>query len=337
MAIGSTTARREKGLFTTHHSNWENMTASSPPHKFRDGLLRGLRKGLQSFLWMIKILVPVSFFTALLEWSGWLNHIDFLIQPLMGWLGLPAKAALPLVIGMLTNIYGGIAAMVMLPFTKEQMTLIAIFLLISHNLIQEGIIQGKSGIHPLKATLFRIVAACITVILVGQFLHTGAANPLAESVLTPSAQPFLTMLQNWIVATVRLAIKIFLIIISILTVVEILNSYGWIDRAVTLLAPFLRTLGLSDKVGILWLAGAFFGLVYGAALIVEEAKRGDLSKEELEGLHLSIGINHAVIEDPALFLSLGLSAFWLWVPRLVMAILAVRLLSLWHLSRRHRS
>ena len=145
------------------------------------------------------------------------------------------------------------------------------------------------------------------------------------------------MLQNWIAATVRLAIKIFLIIISILTVVEILKSYGWIDRAVTLLAPMLRTLGLSDKVGILWLAGAFFGLVYGAALIVEEAKRGDLSKEELEGLHLSIGINHAVIEDPALFLSLGLSAFWLWVPRLVMAILAVRLLSLWHLSRRHRS
>jgi len=300
-------------------------------------LLRGLRKGLQSFFWMIKILVPVSLFTALLEWSGWLTSIDFLIQPLMGWLGLPAKAALPLVIGMLTNIYGGIAAMVMLPFSKEQMTLIAIFLLISHNLIQEGIIQGKSGIHPLKATLFRIVAACITVILVGQFLDTGAANPLAESVLTPSAQPFLAMLQNWIVATVRLAIKIFLIIISILTVVEILKSYGWIDRAVTLLAPFLRTLGLSDKVGILWLAGAFFGLVYGAALIVEEAKRGDLSKEELEGLHLSIGINHAVIEDPALFLSLGLSAFWLWVPRLVMAIFAVRLLSLWHLSRRQRS
>jgi len=313
------------------------MTASSPPYKFRDGLLRGLRKGLQSFFWMIKILVPVSFFTALLEWSGWLTSIDFLIQPLMGWLGLPAKAALPLVIGMLTNIYGGIAAMVMLPFTKEQMTLIAIFLLIAHNLIQEGIIQGKSGIHPLKATLFRIVAACITVILVGQFLDTGDANPLAESALTPSAQPFLTMLQNWIVATVRLAIKIFLIIISILTVVEILKSYGWIDRAVILLTPLLRTLGLSDKVGILWLAGAFFGLVYGAALIVEEAKRGDLSKEELEGLHLSIGINHAVIEDPALFLSLGLSAFWLWVPRLVMAILAVRLLSLWHLSRRHRS
>jgi hypothetical protein len=43
-------------------------------------------------------------------------------------------AALPLLVGTLTGIYGAIAAMVVLPFTKGQMTLIAIFLLIAHNL-----------------------------------------------------------------------------------------------------------------------------------------------------------------------------------------------------------
>ena len=40
--------------------------------------------------------------------------------------------------------------MIVVPLTQAQMTLIAIFLLISHNLVQEGIIQGKSGINPLK-------------------------------------------------------------------------------------------------------------------------------------------------------------------------------------------
>ena len=69
-----------------------------------------------------------------------------------------------------------------------------------------------------------------------------------------------------------------------------------------------------------------------AGEIVEEAKEGHLNKEELEGLHLSIGINHSVVEDPALFLALGLNAFWLWVPRLITAMLAVRLLSLWQYS-----
>ena len=42
-------------------------------------------------------------------------------------------------------------------------------------------------------------------------------------------------------------------------------------------------------------------------------------------LHLSIGINHSVFEDPALFLALGLSPFWLWVPRFITAIIAVHL------------
>jgi len=72
-----------------------------------------------------------------------------------------------------------------------------------------------------------------------------------------------------------------------------------------------------------------FGLAYGGAVIVEEAKRGNLTDEELERLQLSIGINHSMIEDPALFLPFGIGMFWLWVPRLVMAIVAVRLLALW--------
>jgi hypothetical protein len=84
---------------------------------------------------------------------------------------------------------------------------------------------------------------------------------------------------------------------------------------------------------MLWLTAVVFGLAYGGAVIVEEAKNGDLSPEELEILHLSIGINHSMIEDPLLFMALGLSAFWLWVPRLIMAILAVHVLRLWYRYR----
>jgi len=48
----------------------------------------------------------------------------------MGLLNLPSIAALPLVVGMLSGIYTGIAAMIVLPFTNNQMTLIAVFLMI---------------------------------------------------------------------------------------------------------------------------------------------------------------------------------------------------------------
>ena len=299
--------------------------------QLKEGLFAGICKGWNGFVWMIKILLPISLLTALLAWSGWLEKGQVIIQPVMDWLSLPAVAALPLMIGMLTGIYGGIAAMVVLPLTTEQMTLIAIFLLMAHNLIQEGVIQGKSGINPAKATVFRLICATLTVMVVASFLEvttTAPAAPVASEVIR---QPFLLMLWKWAVTSSKLCLKIFLIIMTILTTLEVFKKVGWIEHIVRLCRPVLKALGLSEKAGILWMTAALFGLAYGAAVIVEEANEGHLGKEELEALHLSIGINHSLIEDPALFLALGLSAFWLWIPRLIAAVIAVRLFSFYHL------
>jgi hypothetical protein len=303
---------------------------------FRKGLHNGFWKGLSGFLWMVKILLPISFLTALLQWSGWLNQVDFLLRPLTGLLSLPAVAALPMLIGMLTNIYGGIAAMVVLPLSREQMTLVAIFLLIAHNLIQEGVVQAKSGIHPVKATLFRLAAGILTVMVVALFLRPETGTMDVAVPLTANAQSFTDMVLHWGFVTLKLLAKILAIIMFILTTLEVFKELGWIAPMVRALRPALRALGLSDKVGVLWMTAVVFGLAYGAAVIVEEARRGDLSSEELEPLHLSIGINHSMVEDPMLFMALGLSAFWLWVPRLITAVLAVRLLTLWTRFRHAR-
>jgi len=98
----------------------------------------------------------------------------------------------------------------------------------------------------------------------------------------------------------------------------------------------MRLLGLEKKVGLLWLTAVVFGLSYGAAVIVSEARNGSFTQAELEDLHISIGINHAIIEDPAIFLSLGLSPFWLWVPRFIAAIIAVHVVSVWRTIRHGR-
>ena len=286
-------------------------------------LQMGLSKGWHGYIWILKILIPVSFFTLLLQYSGWLNALDFLLQPAMQLMGLPPMAALPLLIGMLTGIYGGIAAMVVLPFTQAQMTLIAVFLLISRSLIQEGIIQAKSGINPIKATVFRLAASVVTVCVVSLFLtsetgmeHTAPAGPAA-------ALGFAVLLEQWCLATVELALQILVIIVFIMVVLELMKAYKLIDRLVRVLEPLLKILGLNRNVGLLWLAAAIFGIAYGGALIVEEIRQGHYSREELERLHLSIGINHAMIEDPLLFVPLGIGAFWLWIPRLVAAVAAV--------------
>ena len=296
--------------------------------KLTEGIRTGLKKGWDGFVWMMKIVVPISLFTAILDWSGLLGRLDFLLKPLMGWLDLPPAAALPLIIGMLSSVYGGLGAMIVFPFSPAQMTLMAVFILTAHSLIQEGIIQGQSGIHPLKATLVRIGAAVVTVLILIPWVGSSTLMPTTANGILPVSPAFPEMIRHWAWTTSRLVAKIFFIIMSLLTLLELLKSFGLIHPFVRALEPFLRIMGLDRQVGFLWMTAVIFGLSYGGAIIVEEAKSGHLSRDDLELLHLSIGVNHSMVEDPPLFLPLGIHPFWLYVPRLVMAILIVRLVRL---------
>ncbi|MFC1985683.1 nucleoside recognition domain-containing protein [Chloroflexota bacterium] len=272
---------------------------------------------------MCKIVIPVSFLVTLLQWTGWLNQLDFLLNPLTSLINLPPEAALPIITGMLINLYVVIAIITVLPFTVEQMTLIAIFNLIAHSLIMEGIIQHKSGINVIKATLVRITAAILTMLIVSQFLGDTSQSVAIPASLTVGT-PFLETLKVWGMGTIGLLLKIFGIIMTIMILLESLKSLGWVEYALRFFRPLMKILGLSDRTAMMWAAAIIFGLFYGGAVIVEEAKKGILTKEELEYLHISVSINHAMLEDPAIFTVIGLNAFWMWVPRFIMAIVVVQ-------------
>lgn len=289
-------------------------------------LLAGIKAGWRSFVWMCRIVVPVSLLVALLQWSGWLDRADPFLHPIMRLLGLPPEAALPIISGMLVNIYAALGMVAVLPFSSAQMTLIAIFSLIAHNLILEGVIQHRSGINAAKTTLIRVSAAILTVLAVGWFLgdtadSIGAADAAAVRPL------FAEMLRVWAFDTGTLLLKILAIVMLVMVALEVARALGWMQRATIAFRPVMKVLGLSDGTTTMFAAGVVFGLLYGGAVIVEEAKKAapgrGLGRAELECLHISLGINHSMVEDPALFAALGLNAFWLWVPRLVVAIGAV--------------
>ncbi len=304
----------------------------------RAGLKRGVKKGFEGFIWMMKIVIPISLLTSILDWSGVLVHLDFLLKPLMGTLSLPPEAALPLIIGILSSVYAAIAAMIVFPFSVGQMTLMSVFVLTAHAMIQEGIIQGRSGIHPLKTTLVRLGAAVALVLLVAPWVESALVMPMAVAGTALSSQDFVSMIGRWAVNTSGVVVKIFVIIVALLTVLELLKTFDLIHPFVRALSPFLRLMGLNQKVGFLWMTAVVFGLSYGGAVIVEEARNGRLSSDDLELLHLSIGMNHSMVEDPPLFMSLGINPFWLYVPRLLMAIAVVRLVRLYQaIFRRHPS
>jgi len=293
--------------------------------QLKTGLRTGIKKGWSSFVWICKIIVPVSFVAALIQWSGWLSQLDFLLHPLMNLINLPAAAALPIIVAITVSFYAAIAIIMVLPFSIEQIILIALFITIAHMLIVEGIVQHKSGLNVIKATLVRIGAAALCVFVVSQFFaDTGQSISLPAFLATQT--PFIEVLKGWAIDTLRLCGRIFLIIMLVMTALYASESLGWIKHLVNFFRPLMKILGLSDRAVTMWVTGAGFGLLYGSAVIMEEAKKEDLTKEELEHLQISIGINHSIVEETGLFLALGVNPLWLLIPRFVAATIAVHAL-----------
>lgn len=292
--------------------------------QLRYGLRTGSRKGWGSFVWICKILIPTSFLVILIQWSGLLYQAVPLLNPLMRLINLPGAAALPIITGALIGPYTTIAIVTVIPFSLEQITLIAIFTMIAHSLIIEGVIQHKSGINAAKITLIRLAGAILTVFIVSQFFGDTTRSIIVPAYLTV-ATPFIEVLKVWGVDTIELLIKILIIIMTVMIALECLKSLGWMEYLLNFSQPIMKILGLSHRTALLWVTAVVFGLMYGGAVIIEEAKKGALTKEELERLHISIGTNHSMVEEPALWLALGLNGFWLWVPRLLTAVAAVQI------------
>ena len=288
------------------------------------GVLAGVKKGWSSFIWVTKIIIPIAFLVTLIQWSGWLSHIDFLLQPMMGLIDLPGEAALPIIIGLLTgSTYSIVAVIAIIPFTVEQMTLIAVFSLIAHGLIVEGIFQHKSGMNAFKIAAIRIATAILATLFVSQFLGDTSQSVAITADLTTHA-PLPETLKAWAIDMIVLLLKILGILMFVMILLETSKSLGWIEHVLRFLRPVMKILGLSDRTAMMWATAVTFGLIYCGAVIVEESKKTTFTKEELERLHISIGISHAVVEDPIIFMVLGINPLWVYVPRIVMAILAVQ-------------
>jgi len=295
--------------------------------QLKHSLVLGTKKGLRSFLWIAKITLPVSLLVVLIQWFGLIYYLDFAFRPLMKLINLPPEALLPILAGIFADVYGSIAAMVTLPFSREQMTLIAIFSTISHSLIIEGIIQARSGINIFKTTLLRLIAASLAVLMVS-WLFEGTEESIGTFEIAASV-PIAELLRTWGLDILVLLGRIFVVIMLVMIIQEVLISLGLIKYFLNCFKPIIRLMGLPSGVTFAWLVAIFAGVTYGAAIIIEECKKGLVSAEDLEYLQISIGINHSMIEQIAIYGALGLNVVFIVLPRLFTAIIAVWLIRGW--------
>lgn len=291
----------------------------------KDISYRSLLKSIRVSGTILMIMVPVSFCVTMLQYTGVLERIAWVLSPIMKIVSLPPEASFALIAGALINIYAGIAVMGTLSLSAWDINIMAVMMLICHNLIVESAVQSKTGVSGLKMTLFRIIAAigmgiCLSFILPEGFKQV--STTMGGKVFS-SAQGFLDVLILWVKQTSMLTLKVILIIAAINLIIDVMRYLKAFDPVITLLRPLTFMHGLPKKASFMWMAGILFGLAYGSGVLIAEAQTGRVDKDSLVRLNLSLGISHSLIEDTLLFVAIGASLFWVLIPRMVAAAVMV--------------
>jgi hypothetical protein len=140
-----------------------------PPQGFwptvRRDLRLGVLAGLQTFWDLAKVMIPAYGVTLALQQLGVIGRLSDLARPLMTAMGLPGDAAVPLVVGYVLNIYAAVGSMQALHLDARQVTVLAVAVLIGHNVIVEGAVLHKAGMNAFAFGALRMVAGIAAAIV----------------------------------------------------------------------------------------------------------------------------------------------------------------------------
>jgi spore maturation protein SpmB len=139
----------------------------------RRDLPRGAGAGLETFWSLAKAMIPAYGLALVLEKLGVVTVLAHVAQPVMSLVGLPGSAALPLVLGYVLNVYAAVGAMTALHLSAQQITVLALAILIGHNLLVEGAVLRKAGMSGVGFGVLRALSG---------LLAAGVANLLMKAV-----------------------------------------------------------------------------------------------------------------------------------------------------------
>jgi spore maturation protein SpmB len=282
-------------------------------------LRRGGVSGIFTSWTLLKVMIPTMVLVQLLKVTGLLGSIASMGAPLMGLFGLPGESSLVLITGGLVNIYAAIAVAVNIPLTAKGMTILAIMVLIAHNLIVETAVQSQSG-TPAWITLPVRLTAAVFAGLLFAWIIPGGGRVIVQA-LTPAGA--VTWNRVLLANGISLA-KIIVIILSLMVVMELSREFGLMDRITGLLSLPMKFLGMDRRTSLVTAVGLLLGLAYGAGLIIDETRRSNIGKAEILATNIFLGTNHALIEDTLIFVAVGASLGWILLGRLIIGYVILR-------------
>lgn len=288
-----------------------------------------LREALQASWDLFKIMVPISILVRLLIQVGVVDYLGVALSPVMNVLGLPGSMGLVWAAALLTNLFGAMVVFASLApeanLTVAQVTILGTIILVAHAYPIELRIAQKAGLRFGPLAALRFVGALV----LGWGLHQlytrvgFLQGPNVVLWIPPPQDPSWWI---WARSQAKALFTIFLVILTLLFLMKVLDRLGVTGLLTRLLAPVLALLGISRAAAPITIIGMTLGFGYGGALIIQEAQSGRMGARDVFFSIALMGLCHSLIEDSLVMMALGAHLSGTLWARLLFALLVVFLL-----------
>lgn len=281
--------------------------------------------------WLTKIMVPLIILVKILKEVGAIDVLGAWMAPIMELVGLPGAMGLVWASALLTNLYGGMIFYAGIaadyPLTIAQVTVLGSIMLIAHNLPMEAAVARAAGVKLWVTLVSRVGGAILYGVILAQLYQWGDWFQTSSTLVwQPEARD--DSLQAWALSEMQNLLQIYLIVFVLMTVMALLKAMKVTDLLNRfLVGPFLRICGIGKEASMLTVSGMLLGLAYGSALIIHEARSGQVSGKDIFACMLLMGLCHSIVEDTLLMMLLGGEVYGLLVGRIIFAVVVMMLIA----------
>lgn len=299
------------------------MSSSRILHRLFRCIRLALPRSLSICLWLLKVMLPISLAVRVLQHVGVIDWLAGYLSSVFSYIGLSGDSAFVFLTSIFLPLYPTIAVMTTLTLTLREATILAVMCLVSHNLPVECSVAHKTGSRFGGIVAFRITMSFVSAIVLNWLLPQNDVPFTFLASATTEVTSWGMLFTQWITTSLTLIVTIVFIVTALMILQRVLEEFGWMHRIAHSLSPLMRLFGLPSGCSLLWLTGNVVGMAYGAAIMIDEVEQGRLTRYEANLVNHHLGVSHSLLEDTMLFVAMGISFWWLFLTRLILAMVAV--------------